>query len=400
MKPINIVYLHSHDTGRYIQPHGHAIPTPNLQRLAEEGVLFRQAFCANPTCSPSRAALLTGQWAHRCGMFGLVNRGWSLHHPERLLNHRLQEAGYETVLAGVHHVVKNLEESGWNRMLELKPTQPWGQTIHEAAAAFLDESHDRPFFLDVGFLETHRIGDAFSPLPDGWEPTDPRYVRPPAPFPDTPQLRQDMANYIDSARLLDERMGDVLEAIDRNGLRDNTLVICTTDHGTAFPRMKCNLTDQGIGVLLILRAPGGCSGGKVVDGMVSHIDLFPTICELIGIPVPAYAQGLSVLPLIRREVSHLREEVFAEVNYHGSYDPQRAVRTQRWKYIRRFDERRTPVLTNCDDSITKTYLVEHGWKTANLSRERLYDLLFDPCETNNLAEDDQYAGMLDEMRTR
>ncbi len=107
-----------------------------------------------------------------------------------------------------------------------------------------------------------------------------------------------MANYIDSARLLDERMGDVLDAIDRNGLRDNTLVICTTDHGIAFPRMKCNLTDQGIGVLLILRGPGGCSGGKVVDGMVSHIDLFPTICELIGIPVPAYAQGLSVLPLI------------------------------------------------------------------------------------------------------
>ena len=81
----NIVYIHSHDTGRYVQPYGHAIPTPHIQQLAEEGVLFRQAFCANPTCSPSRACLLTGQWAHSCGMTGLVNRGWTLPHPERLL---------------------------------------------------------------------------------------------------------------------------------------------------------------------------------------------------------------------------------------------------------------------------------------------------------------------------
>ena len=105
MNKPNIVYIHSHDTGRYVQPYGHAIPTPNIQSLAEKGVLFRNAFCANPTCSPSRAALLTGQWAHSCGMGGLANRGWSLPVPEHLIPYTLNKAGYITALAGFQHVV-------------------------------------------------------------------------------------------------------------------------------------------------------------------------------------------------------------------------------------------------------------------------------------------------------
>ena len=87
---MNIIYLHSHDTGRYLQPYGHAVPAPNLQRLAEEGVLFRRAFSAAPTCSPSRACLLTGQSAHSCGQLGLANRDFFLQHPERHLANFLQ----------------------------------------------------------------------------------------------------------------------------------------------------------------------------------------------------------------------------------------------------------------------------------------------------------------------
>ncbi len=85
----NIVYIHSHDTGRYIQPYGHAVPTPNLQKLAEQGVLFRDAHNAAPTCSPSRAALLTGQAPHSCGQFGLVNRGFQLRDREKHIAHKL-----------------------------------------------------------------------------------------------------------------------------------------------------------------------------------------------------------------------------------------------------------------------------------------------------------------------
>ena len=115
----NILYVHSHDTGRYIQPYGHAVPTPNLQKLAEAGVLFRQAFCAGPTCSPSRAALLTGQCPHSSGMTGLAHRGFRLNDPKQHLVHTLRAAGYTAVLAGIQHVAngKDVESLGYDKMI-------------------------------------------------------------------------------------------------------------------------------------------------------------------------------------------------------------------------------------------------------------------------------------------
>lgn len=399
MKPLNIIYIHSHDTGRYIQPFGHAVPTPHIQKLAEEGVLFRRAYCANPTCSPSRGALLTGQWAHSCGMFGLVNRGWSIHHPERLIMHTLQRAGYDTALAGFQHVVKDLNDAGWSRKLREEAGDPQAPA-EEMAISFLAEEHERPFYLDIGFGETHRAGDGFAPQPEGEPPTDPRYIRTPAPFPDTPALREDMALYTDAARTLDRKMGRVFEAVDRFGLRENTLIICTTDHGIAFPMMKCHLTDHGMGVSLILRGPDDCRGGKVIDAMVSQIDVFPTICDIIEISPPEWLQGTSMVPLLRGEKNEIREETFAEVNYHAAYEPQRAVRTDRWKYIRRYGNRSLPVMTNCDNSITKTIMIDAGWRENEISEERLYDTHFDPSEAHNLADEPSHVEILRDMRAR
>ena len=162
-------------------------------------------------------------------------------------------------------------------------------------------------------------------------------------------------------------------------------MISTTDHGIAFPAMKCNLTDHGMGVSLIMRGPGGFSGGKVSDAMVSHIDLFPTICDLLRIEQPAWLQGKSLLPLIRGAASEIHEEIFAEVNYHAAYEPKRAVRTKRWKYIRHFDGRTHPNLPNCDDGLSKTLWLEHGWRDRRVDAEQLFDLMFDPNETRNVA---------------
>ncbi len=389
----HILYLHSHDTGRYVAPCGYAVPTPHIQRLAGEGVLFRQAFCANPTCSPSRASLLTGQWAHSCGMGGLVNRGWSLPRPERLLPRVLAAAGYRTVRAGLQHVVADPAEGGYERILDD------GRPVEERAAAFLGERHDRPFFLDVGFTATHRRGRGFDPPPEGEEPADPRRVQPPGPLPDAPEIRRDMASYVDAARTLDRQMGRVLAALEASGLSRETLVICTTDHGLAFPLMKCHLTDHGIGVMLILRGPGALKGGRTVDGLASQIDLFPTVCEVAGLERPDWLQGVSLLPLVegRREV---REEVFAEINYHVCHEPQRAVRTRRWKYIRRLHPRARPVLPNCDDSPSKDFLLARGWGQREEAAERLYDLTADPLEQRNVAADAAHGEALDEMRGR
>ena len=390
-RPLNILYLHSHDSGRYLQPYGHAVPTPNLKKLATEGVLFRQAFSAAPTCSPSRAALLTGQCPHRNGMLGLAHRGFSMTDYRRHVLYTLRGAGYRSVLAGLQHIAVKPEAIGYDELL--RPRSTHAADVAETAAAFLDRRPSQPFFLDAGFFETHR--EYPSPTPDD----DPRYTQPPAPIPDTSAARQDFAAYRASARLLDRGAGLILEALERNGLAENTLVISTTDHGIAFPRMKCNLTDAGWGVSLILRG-GPFRGGKVSDAMVSHLDLFPTICELTGAAPPAWLEGRSLLPLIRGEAPEIHDEVFAEVTYHASYEPQRAVRTRRFKYVRRFADRTAPVLPNCDDGPTKTVWLDHGWTQQTVAREQLYDLIFDPAEQNNLAADPKNAAALADMRRR
>ena len=392
MKKPNVLYIHSHDTGRYIAPYGHAIETPNLQRLAEEGVLFRQAFCGNPTCSASRACLLTGQCAHSNGMIGLAHRGFSLNDYSRHILHTLRKAGYTSVLSGHQHIASGpdspLKIIGYDRYLGD------GEVAQEKAAEFLDNAPKQPFFLSVGFLETHR------PFPTEKLKDDPRCCLPPAPVPDTPETRHDLAGFKTLARVLDEKMAHVLDALERNNLAKNTLVICTTDHGIAFPRMKCNLTDGGIGVMLIMRGPDSFTGGKVVDGLVSHVDIFPTVCDLLSIDRPDWLQGVSFVPLVTGETKQVRDEIFAEVNYHAACEPMRCVRTKRWKYIKRYDGRTRPVLPNCDNGPSKTVWLEAGWADISPSEEALYDLVFDPNETNNLASDRRCASVLEDMKAR
>ena len=390
----NILYLHSHDTGRYIQPYGHAVATPCLQRLAEEGVLFRQNFCVTPTCSPSRAALLTGCYPHENGMTGLAHRGYSLNDYRQHIIHTLRREGYVSVLAGVQHIASaTAEEEAWQ--IIGYDTCLKGDQYEQRVASYLERPPKSPFFLSVGFHETHR---EFPAVQDSAE--NPNYCLPPSPLPDTPETREDMARYKASARELDRKMGIVLDALDRSGLADNTLVICTTDHGIAFPRMKCNLHDSGIGTMLIMRGPGGFAAGRVIDCMTSHLDIFPTVCDLLQIEPPSWLRGKSLMPLVRKEATRLHDELFFEINDHAAFEAVRAVRTERWKYIRRFDKQRTPVLLNCDDGESKSLWLDHNWKDQPVPEESLFDLVFDPNETNNLVEDAARQDILETMRER
>jgi arylsulfatase A-like enzyme len=388
----NILYVHSHDTGRYVQPYGHAISTPHLQRLAEGGVLFRKAFCASPTCSPSRASLLTGQHAHNSGMLGLAHRGFSLNDSTHHLLYTLRPVGYHCALIGEEHLAKDHGTIGYDLVCEVEGFH--ASVVAPAAIKLLRGTLARPFFLSLGFFETHR--EFLKPS----TARDANYTLPPAPLPDTPETRRDLGAFKASAWDLDQGIGAVLNALDETDLAENTLVICTTDHGIAFPRMKGNLTDHGIGVMLIMRGPGGFRGGKVCDALVSHIDLFPTICDLIHVDRPPWLQGVSLLPLVRGEKEELHEAIFAEVTYHAAYEPQRAARTRRWKYIRRFDHHLGPVLANCDDSPSKDVLIRHGWTERSRPLEQLYDLVFDPNEACNMANDLSMAVVLEDMRTR
>ncbi|HEY7419077.1 MAG TPA: sulfatase [Ktedonobacteraceae bacterium] len=388
----NILYMHSHDTGRYVQPYGHAVSTPNLQRLAEQGVLFRKAFSAAPTCSPSRASLLTGQCAHTSGMLGLAHRGFVLNDYKQHLLYTLRAAGYHTALIGEEHLAKDHRIIGYDHVYPIEGFR--AEIAAPLAVKTLKETLPQPFFLSLGFFETHR--QFLKPASSH----DANYSLPPAPLPDTPEIRRDMGAFKASAWDLDQGIGSVLNALETANLAENTLVICTTDHGIAFPRMKGNLTDHGISVMLIIRGPGGFTGGKVYDEMVSHIDVFPTICDLLPIERPHWLQGTSLLPLVQGESKQLHDAIFAEVTYHAAYEPQRAVRTVHWKYIRRFDDHAGPVLPNCDDSPSKDMLLQYGWKERSQPAEQLYDLLFDPNETYNIAHDPSSITVLEEMRAR
>lgn len=390
MRP-NIVYLHSHDTGRYVQPYGHQIPTPNIQLLADQGLLFRQAFSAASSCSGSRASLATGQLPHTNGMMGLAHRGFRLNDPGHHFLHELRKVGYHSELIGEQHIAADNREIGYDRVHDVGTNH-----VHDVAPVaghVIREELPEPFYLSVGFFETHR--NYFEPS----SVRDTQYSLPPLGLPDLPETRRDVAAFKQSARRLDQGVGTVLDALWTRGVQDNTLIICTTDHGLAFPDAKATLTDRGIGVMLIMRGPG-FSGGRVVDSLVSQIDVHPTLCELAGVRVPDYVQGRSLLPLVRGEVDAIRDEVFAELTYHVAYEPQRAIRTERFKYIRRFDDDLRPALANVDDGPTKTALLARGWGTEPHAPEELYDLVLDPGEVRNRAADPQYAGELATLRGR
>jgi len=396
MQRPNIIYMHSHDTGRYVSPYGHAARTPNMQRFADEGVMFRHAFTVNPTCSPSRAALVTGMYPHNNGMLGLAHRGFALNDYSDHIVNTLKSAGYHTALSGVQHVSRpDPSRIGYDQVLT---EEVRARHVAPAAAKFLHEAADRdkPFFLSVGFFETHRA------FPDPAPSDDPRRTAPPAPLPDTPAVRRDMAGYNTMAHQLDDGIGEVLATLDATGLADNTLVIITTDHGIPFPHMKCSLTDRGTGVMLMMRGPKDSEfrGGGVIEPMVTHLDLFPTICDVAGIDKPDRLQGKSLVPLVRGDVDTLHDAVFGEVNFHAAYEPKRTVRTERYRYIRRFDDRDRMVSPNCDESASKTVWLEHGWRDAPLAEEYLFDLAFDPNETHNLAGDPRMSEVLSDMRGR
>ncbi len=402
---MNLLLLHTHDTGRWIGPYGFPAETPNLAALARQGVLFRRCFSAAPTCSPSRAAMLTGVRAHATGMIGLAHRGFRLADPSRHLARWLSGRGMDTVLCGVQHEATDAASLGYTRTLTAEPeaseADP-GQALTardlanaRAAAGFLLERPDRPFFLSFGMISTHRP----FPQPDRDVAAD--FAPAPPGLPDCAEVRRDVAGFLTMARAADACVGIVLEALERSGLADDTAVAFTTDHGPAFPGMKATLTDGGIGVSLIVRAPGASRPGRASDALVSHLDVFPTACDLLGVDAPDWLEGRSLAPILRGSEEPVREAVFAETTYHAAYEPMRCVRTDRWKLIRRFGGHPTTVMPNIDDGPSKRALMAAGLAERPAGpAEELYDVTFDPGERRNLAGDPEHAGVLEELRGR
>jgi len=403
---MNIVYIHTHDSGRYFEPYGYPVKTPNIVRLAEDGILFRQAFSTAPTCSPSRAGLLTGVSPHTCGMLGLAHRGFSLSRYNLHIVNQLNNNGYETVLSGIQHVASHKEKIGYTRILGNSSfamskdfnfdTVEYDKSNAAMAAEYIrhEKPADKPFFLSFGMFNTHRT---FPPVSKN---INPDYVRPPFPVQDTKKNREDFAGFLTSLNAVDFCAGLVLDAVKETGIENETIVIFTTDHGIAFPEMKCTLYDTGIGVALILKYPGNPKAGRVIDELVSHLDLYPTLCDLAGLKKPDRLQGMSLLPLLEGKTDSLRNEIFGEVTYHAAYEPMRCIRTKRYKLIKRFDENLNIVASNIDDCTGKTFLVNSGYLEKPHQREMLFDLYLDPLERVSRIDDPGYLKIYNDLNKR
>lgn len=409
---MNILYVHCHDGGRFIEPYGYPIPAPNLQSLAERGTLFRQAFSPAATCSPSRAALYTGQYPHCCGMHGLAtaHSGYTLNDYGRTLANFLQGQGYLTALAGVQHVAHlpwaDPKSLGYERFLYQENNDQFvPNTALASTLSFLNGKHERPFFLSVGFNEPHRYKHApnlatFSAFEPEAEASEARYCRPLPLFPDNDVTRKETANFKRGVHRLDRQIGAIIDELEKNRLMENTLIMCTTDHGAGFPAMKASLTDWGTGVFLILSGPGGFTGGRIVDGMVTHMDLYPTICALLGVQAPAWLQGKSLLPLITGGQQEIHEEIFAEQGYHDNYCPLRSIRTNRYKLIRCFYTEPGESHYSADHGPTYRLWMDHGYADRKMPEYQLYDLVFDPAERCNLANDEDHREVLASLKLR
>jgi arylsulfatase A-like enzyme len=395
--PPNVVIVITHDTGRHLGAYGRRVATPNLDRLASEGVLFERAFCTAPQCSPSRASLLTGLVPHRHGLIGLAHRGFRLH-PDalrRTLPRLLAEAGYRTHLFGFQHEAADPRDLGYQWVVQppSSGSRPHlCRDVAPAAADFLANGPTEPFFAMVGFEETHRP----------FEPTDTPLgdVAVPAFLPDTPIVRRDVADLEGAVCQVDAAIGLLLAALDRSGLADRTLFVYTTDHGIAFPGAKGTLLDPGVEIALIARGSGGFDGGRRLPGLVSNVDLSPTILELCGLTPPAEGDGVSLLPMVAGDAREVRQEVFAELTYHTAYDPMRGIRTSHHKYIRSFADRPLHLPAHVDASPTKDLLRDRGFFEPRRPPELLFDLARDPLERTDLADDPAHASVRDALRGR
>lgn len=397
---MNLIYIHTHDTGRYIQPYGYAVATPNLMKFASESTLFRHAFCAAPTCAPSRASMMTGMCPHSNGMMGLPHRGFMLADYKKHLAQYLQNYGFETVLCGEHHEAPQDETIGYSRILSTDKSakkiseEAWDRSNANLVAEFLKSNIKNSFFLSFGMHNTHRE------YPEIAKDINPDFVMPPFPIYDTKETRKDIAAFYSSVEIVDSCIGVVLDALHKSGRDKDTAVIISTDHGIAFPRMKCHLYDTGIGVSLMINYPGNPMSGHVLDSLVSQVDLFPTICDLLCIPKPNWLEGYTLLPLLNGKATEVRDEIFAEVNFHAAYEPKRCVRTARYKFIRFFDNNNKNVPANTDDSPSKDLLLQSGVLSEAKPHEMLFDLYLDPVERVNLSSDPRYSSVYSEMSKR
>ena len=356
--------------------------TPNIDRLAEDGTVYRNAFVTCPVCSPSRSAIITGRYQTSFGAHQhRSKREAPLPETIRLITDYFRDAGYFTCnSSGPPDFRAGKEDFNFFRENAFDGVR-WSE-----------RQPGQPFYAQINILDTHRT---FSR--DLENPVDPDRVDLPPYYPDHPLVRRDWANYLESIQVFDRKVGKVLRALDADGLSENTIVFLISDHGRAHIRDKQFLYDGGIRVPCIVRWPGRIAPGASSGGLVSAVDFAPTALSLAGLPVPEGMEG----QVFAGDSAKIRKYVVAARDRcDGTLDRIRCVRSKRWKYIRNFHPDRPwmqfngykqqayPLWTLLPVLASQKQLTEAQARFLAPSRpvEELYDLSIDPHELCDLSQ--------------
>ena len=406
----NILMVIVHDLGQHLGCYGAGINTPHLDALAADGIVFDNHFCTAAQCSPSRSSIMTGRMPHNNGLIGLAHLGWQIGAQEVTLPMYLNAALYSTHLLGHQHEHPEPARLGYE---EIKPSSD----ARGGAAAVVEFLHERaahpcdqPFFVNSGWGEPHRPH-----IREGYDNDDPATVQPLYWLPDRPGIREDIAGMNGLIYRVDECFGQVRQALVETGLADNTVLIFTTDHGTAMPRAKGTCYDPGLKTAFLAHWPGHFEGGRRYGEMISNMDLLPTVLELAGMRIPEEVEGKSFLPLLEgpngravcghpapgpetggtaagvRPLQPLHEFLYSEMTWHDKYNPMRAVRTERYKYILNFGDRPLVYLPlDVWQGPAGEEMREEFYATRRPTHE-LYDLQNDPLEQHNVWDDPAHA---------
>jgi len=398
------------------------VQTPAFDRVASEGVLFNHAYISSPSCTPSRNAILTGQYHWRLGTGANL---WSTLDPAiPVYPLLLEKAGYQ-----IGHYRKSWGPGsldGWEK-------HPAGELYEQGFEDFLAKwDGSKPFCFWLGTSDPHRPYEAGTGEQSGMDLDKIKMFE---CFPDDPIVRSDVADYYYEVQRFDTLVMDAIRSLEKIGQLENTIIVVTGDHGMPFPRCKSNNYDSGARIPLAIRWGSGIkSPGRIIDDFISMVDMAPTFLEMAGVEIPGVMTGKSLVTLLKNKkqgitdpdqrgyVLHGKERhVPGQEGHLGGY-PCRAIRNHDFLYIRNFKPDRWPAgtpnqgkafiprfwIADCDNGPTKTYMVEnrdkddHHRQLYELSfgkrqAEELYDCRKDPEQLQNLADDPAYTDIKESL---
>lgn len=403
-KKTNVVIIIADDVGwNDLGCYGNdVVKTPNIDQLANGGMLFNNAFLTSSSCSPSRCSIISGKYPHSCG-------APELHVPlpkgVTTLPLLLKNSGYYTAQAGKWHFGENVY-SAFDRYTD-KNGYNNGNGGEKQWVRFIKERpKDKPFFFWLAAHDAHRPWGANS----FHVSHDAKDVEVPVYFVDTPATRADMVSYYNEISRFDHYIGKVVEELKRQKVYENTLIIVMADNGSPFPRCKTRVYDSGMKTPFVVHWPKKIKRAAECNSLISSIDIAPTVLDIAGIKTPADFQGVSMMPLIKNPKATVRDKVFAEHNWHDYEAHERMVRTKEYMYV--LNSR--PLLSNCGPADSKRSATQKaldkyrdmGVLTAAQADiyvtprpvEELFNVIEDSLQLVNIASSPKYKQILEQMR--